>query len=87
MNSKSMAQLLIPFAATLLLFIAFFVITMILFWIGWLLSGGRTDHILVEIARFLGPDIFKFDRPGTIFFWIVDLAIIIFAEMVVTNDE
>jgi len=66
MNTKSMLQLLAPFAVT----IAWYIV--------WC--------IFVAISTFGSYDIFAFDGSGQTVFWIINIILIIVAEVFITNE-
>jgi len=75
MNSKSMKQLLAPFAVTMVLFISSYLMSMIL---------GITN-ISEEWAYHLEIDIFDFGEMSTTIFWIIDIILIIWVELSISS--
>ncbi len=76
MNSKSMKQLLAPFAVTAGLFIASYLASFIL---------GVTK-ISKEWAYHLEIDIFDFGEMSTTIFWIINVILIIWIEVIISED-
>ncbi|RZK70989.1 MAG: hypothetical protein EOO92_20745 [Pedobacter sp.] len=81
MSEKSMYQLIIPFATTILLFIAFYVIGFIIGNIG-LIIGSK---VMQNIAEAMGINIFEM-KPLTVIFWIIDIIAIIYLEIAFSED-
>lgn len=80
MNSKSMRQILAPFAVTVLLFIASYFIVII--------TSVTTDILDIDsgVPDFFEINIFDFDQTSTILFWIVDIIIIIIVEIQLSDE-
>lgn len=93
MKTKSMVQLLIPAASTVLLFILFWLLSFVIWVIGYLLVGfleiepGAFEDVLGRIYDFLQVNIFEY-RDGysdvninTVVFWIINVMLIIVGEL------
>lgn len=76
-----MYQLIIPFATTILLFIAFYVVGFIIGNIG-LIIGSK---VMQNIAEAMGINIFEM-KPLTVIFWIIDIIAIIYFEIAISED-
>lgn len=82
-----MIQLLIPFAITTVLWVAFGLLGVIIEWIG----NNNSFSILIKTGKFLQVNIFHIEDnygfliPESITFWIISIIIIIFLELSFTS--
>lgn len=101
MNTKSLFQILIPFGCTVLLWIVLGIISLLFSLIGYLLSYALSmnvyiDNIVIEVIKnitdFFYINIFKLEdnygntNGNTIFFWIVNVILIIIVELWATGS-
>jgi len=99
MKTKSMFQLLMPFASTVVLFLVFWVLSFIIWLIGYLLFGLfeidalGLENIMETIYDFLQVNIFEFRgynydvNANMVVFWILNIIAIILGELWITSQE
>lgn len=99
MKTKSIFQLLIPIASTVVLFIVFWLLSFIIWIFGHLTYGlfeielGPFGRMLGTIYEFLQVNIFEYRNIysdvniNTVVFWIINSIIIIFAELWASDEN
>lgn len=100
MKSKSLGQILIPIACTVLLWIALAILSFLLASICYLLAHSplagdinyRVFEVLENISNFLLINIFKWEdglgnaNKSTVFFWVINSLFIVFVELWATTE-
>ena len=100
MKTKSIVQLLIPAASTVGLFLVFWLLSFVIWVIGYLLFGflklepGQFGDILGEIYHFLQVNIFEYRdvyngdvNINMVVFWILNVILIIIGELWASDDD
>ena len=83
MKLKSMLQLLIPFGSTIVLFLSFWLLGFLTFFVAILMNDRTSD----KFADFFRVNIIEFDNSNTVIFWIINIILIIIAEIWITSLE
>jgi hypothetical protein len=100
MSQKSIFQLLIPLASTVVIFLLFWVLSFIIWIIGTILfeffklDFDSLNKILGVIYEFLRVNIFEYRNPqnydvsvNTVVYWILNVITIIIGELWATNED
>ncbi len=99
MKTKSMLQLLVPFASTVVLFILFWILSFLIWIIGFLMfellnfDADSIEEIMESIYYFFQVNIFEFRGPfnhvniNMVIFWILNTIVFILAELWVSDED
>ena len=99
MKTKNMLQLLMPFASTIAIFIVFWILSFLIWIIGYLLfallniDAWGFENIIESIYDFLQVNIFEYRdnhydvNINMVVFWILNTIIIILGELWILSED